>query len=288
MGDASRTLLRAASTASSRITHPAARYSAGGALSCALCKAPVAASWDAHLASAAHKASVAALRASASSAPAPPPAPSPLPPPPAPAQLAAAAAAAASPALPAGFFSDPEADARARGVDFRAAQAAAQAAEVEEFMKWTAEVAAEGEVEAAAEAARYEARSEAGAEEAALYRARAAVLRELVEGGRLVGGGGGSGGGGEVTAEESELLGAASLLAGGAAGGEGEGGGGGASGGAPAVTAAELSGLLAERLARKRPWPAPPAAGEGAGRSGSSEGEDLLDWRRKGVGGARR
>jgi hypothetical protein len=241
----------------------------------------VTASWDAHLASASHKSAVAALRAAAApassaSAPALAPAASRPPPP-------AAVTAPAPAALPLGFFDDPEADARARGLDYRAAQAAAQAAELDDFMGWAASVAKEGEAEAEAELARYEARSAAGAEEAALYKARVAVLRELVEGGRLVGSGGGGEGEGAAPAAEAELLGGASLLAGGDAGG-GEGGA------APAVTAAELSGLLAERLARKRPRGGAAAAGgsDGGGGGGGSDSsggevEDLLDWRRKGA-----
>ncbi len=267
-----RALLRAAAAASQRVDHPAAAYSADGALSCRVCqcRVPSAAQWPPHLASQAHAQHLRQLRESASAtAAATAAAPPPPPPPPAP-----AAAAGAPAALPAGFYDDARRDEEARGIDWRAAEKAAQEGEVAAFLGWASDVAREGEAQEAREEERYVERGEDAAAEAALGRARVAVLKDLVSEGRAVG----------------------AELAGGGEGGSGSGSGSGSSGGGggaalladaealplaapPAeggVTVQELAALLA--AARKRPRAAAEGEGKGAAEEEEEE-EDLLDWR---------
>ena len=252
-----RALLRAAAASdAARTTHPAAAYAADGALLCKVCSARVKGAFAAHLSSREHKQQLQQLRERAAAAEASEPSAAAAGGAQAASSAPAAAPAASAPsasALPEGFFDDARADARARGVDWRAAERARKEQELSEFLGWASEVTREGEAEAAAEEERYEERAEAAEAEAALGRARVAVLKDLVHEGRAVG-------------AERE--------------GEAEGGGAGAAGAAPAaeggVTVHELTALLA---AAKRPLAAQ-EGGAGVEEEEEEEG-DLLDWRRK-------
>ena len=194
----------------------------------------------------------------------------------------------ASSQLPAGFFDDARTDAAAQGVDFAAAARATKDAEVSAFLSWAKTVEDDEAGRLLADEAAAEDKAAAASAENGLYRARVAVLRDLVEG-RVGGGGaaGGSGGGGPggggaaVTAaaavgEGVLVINEDELLSLGVAA---------PNSGAVGLLTGEVAATLTERVRRAT---AVAAAGSKRGRAAGGEredtdeaGEDLLDWRRK-------